>query len=153
VRYSQPVLYSHFANKEAIVAAVAVEGFVELAAALEEAATRPGAPGPSATRPGAPGAVRGLAAAYLAFAREHPALYDAMFTMSVGVPFAASDTPEPLHRAFAQLAGATRSEAEAEVLWATLHGLATLGRGGRFRPAAEAGRIDALSALLASPPA
>src|SRR4051794_41523423 len=37
IEYSQPVLYSHFANKDAIVAAVAVQGFEELGAALEAA--------------------------------------------------------------------------------------------------------------------
>src|SRR6201999_853225 len=39
IEYSQPVLYSHFANRDAIVAAVAVEGFEEIAAALREAAS------------------------------------------------------------------------------------------------------------------
>ena len=32
IEYSQPVLYSHFENRDAIVAAVAVEGFLELQA-------------------------------------------------------------------------------------------------------------------------
>ncbi|MGI5269502.1 hypothetical protein ACQEUU_10150 [Nonomuraea sp. CA-218870] len=31
VEYSQPVLYSHFDGKDAIVSAVAVDGFAELA--------------------------------------------------------------------------------------------------------------------------
>src|ERR1700751_2451136 len=34
ISYSQPVLYSHFANREEIVAAVAIEGFLELGLAL-----------------------------------------------------------------------------------------------------------------------
>ena len=38
IEYSQPVLYSHFENKDAIVAAVAVEGFAELADTLCAAA-------------------------------------------------------------------------------------------------------------------
>jgi len=37
VEYSQPVLYSHFDGKEAIKAAVAVEGFAELATGLTAA--------------------------------------------------------------------------------------------------------------------
>ena len=41
IEYSQPVLYSHFENRDAIVAAVAVEGFRELAVALREAASGP----------------------------------------------------------------------------------------------------------------
>jgi len=39
IEYSQPVLYSHFANRDAIVAAVAVEGFKELTVAFREAAS------------------------------------------------------------------------------------------------------------------
>src|SRR5215831_12249345 len=38
IEYSQPVLYSHFENRDAIVAAVAVEGFREITVALREAA-------------------------------------------------------------------------------------------------------------------
>ncbi|MGO6901486.1 TetR/AcrR family transcriptional regulator, partial [Rhizobium ruizarguesonis] len=38
IEYSQPILYSHFASRDAIVAAVAVEGFKELATVLREAA-------------------------------------------------------------------------------------------------------------------
>src|SRR5215831_18874246 len=37
IEYSQPVLYSHFANKDAIVAAVAIDGFTELAERLHQA--------------------------------------------------------------------------------------------------------------------
>jgi AcrR family transcriptional regulator len=53
VEYSQPVLYSHFAGKDAIVAAVAVEGFAELAAQLRAARTsgdRPSGDRPSGSR-------------------------------------------------------------------------------------------------------
>src|ERR1044072_10017518 len=37
IEYSQPVLYSHFASKDAIVAAVALEGFADLATRLDAA--------------------------------------------------------------------------------------------------------------------
>jgi AcrR family transcriptional regulator len=40
IEYSQPVLYSHFENRDAIVAAVAVEGFQEFTVVLREAASR-----------------------------------------------------------------------------------------------------------------
>jgi hypothetical protein len=55
--------------------------------------------------------------------------------MPSGLRFAADDTPEPLHFAFASLrdvfpdADGTR----AEVAWSALHGLATLQAGGRLR--------------------
>lgn len=59
IEYSQPVLYSHFAGKDAIVAAVALEGFTELAVRLR-AATRTGEP-----RAALEG-LEGLARAYMA---------------------------------------------------------------------------------------
>ena len=44
IEYSQPVLYSHFENKDAIVAAVAVQGFAELADILRSAADNVSSP-------------------------------------------------------------------------------------------------------------
>jgi AcrR family transcriptional regulator len=43
VEYSRPVLYSHFKGKDAIMTAVALEDFADLAAELR--AARPAAPG------------------------------------------------------------------------------------------------------------
>ena len=39
IEYSQPVLYSHFESRDAIVAAVAIEGFQEITATPREAAS------------------------------------------------------------------------------------------------------------------
>ena len=85
IEYSQPVLYNHFADKNAIIDAVAVEGFAELASALRSAAVRGW------------GAV---AQAYLDFAENQPALYDAMFTLASDLPFGTPEAPTPLHAAF-----------------------------------------------------
>ena len=133
IEYSQPVLYSHFDGKDAIVSAVALEGFGELAANLHTA--REGADSPDAE----PGAV---ARAYMEFARANPAVYEAMFTLKVDLTFAQSDTPPPLHAGFvemrsalAPLAGDRDVETFTEVVWSALHGLATLARAGRLRPA------------------
>ncbi len=70
------------------------------------------------------------------------ALYEAMFTLRVDLTFAKSDTPAPLHAAFielrealAPLAGDLDVETFTEVVWSALHGLATLSRAGRLRPA------------------
>src|SRR5260221_187829 len=71
IEYSQPVLYSHFENRDAIVAAVAVEGFAELAASLQDATTDTPSPND---------ALQSVARAYVAFAISNPAVYDAMFT-------------------------------------------------------------------------
>src|SRR3954452_24878328 len=46
IEYSQPVLYRHFKGKDAIMAAVAVEGFAEIASQLR--AARAGAATPRA---------------------------------------------------------------------------------------------------------
>ena len=146
VEYSQPVLYSHFDGKDAIVRAVAIEGFADLARQLSEA--RSNAPEP---RP----ALRAVCGAYLAFAAERPALYQAMFMLPIDVKFASDDTPTPLKAAFAELVGALRPfdahpDLRAEVTWAALHGLAVLSRSGRIRPETQAARTDLLVCQLIS---
>lgn len=137
IEYSQPVLYSHFENRDAIVAAIAVEGFVELAMALRQAAH-----GSTDRR----NALENVALAYLAFAREHPALYEAMFTMPTGLRFAEAETKSELKDAFAALAAVvtpSRSDVEVatETFWAALHGLAELERSNRIRHSARAERV------------
>jgi AcrR family transcriptional regulator len=133
IEYSQPVLYSHFEGKDAIVSAVALEGFGELAAALQNARKTAGSPDAEP---------RAVASAYMEFARANPALYEAMFTLRADLTFAQSDTPAPLHASFvelrealAPLAGDRDVETFTEVAWSTLHGLATLSQAGRLRPA------------------
>jgi AcrR family transcriptional regulator len=127
VEYSQPVLYSHFAGKDAIVAAVAIDGFATMAGLLRVA--------PDA---------RAVGRVYLDFAREHPALYDAMFAEPTALAFATDETPPALLEAFAELRRVTDSETAAEVFWSALHGLATLERGHRLRPGFAAQRLDLL---------
>lgn len=144
IAYSQPVLYSHFVNRDAIVAAVAVEGFRDLAQALQRAAD-----GSTDRRQ----AREKVAEAYLAFAREHPALYAAMFTMPSSLRFAEADTRAELKEAFAVLAAVVAPSSSdvdvaTELFWAALHGLAELERSGRIRPSARDERVAlAVSAL------
>ncbi|MET7287492.1 TetR/AcrR family transcriptional regulator [Streptomyces sp. NPDC005573] len=144
IEYSQPVLYSHFKGKVAIMAAVAVEGCAELAAELRRA------------RAGARGAREELAAVgetYTAFARLRPALYDAMFTHGVDLPFATPEAPAPLHEAFGELRAAVEPIAAegddvgllTETYWASLHGLVTLMRSGRLPEEAHAARLALLT--------
>ena len=90
VEYSQPVLYSHFDGKDAIKTAVAVEGFAELATGL--AAARAAAPDPAR-------ALAAVSDAYMDFARRRPALYDAMFSQTVDLPFATAAAPPPCTQA------------------------------------------------------
>lgn len=148
VEYSQPVLYSHFRGKDEIMAAVALDGFVELTAAVRAAVT-----------PDAPplDALAALCAAYSAFAERNPAVYDAMFALRTGLVFADEATPEPMQTAFAALldvfarvAGPTEPGLLTEVGWAALHGLVTLTRSGRLPPELAARRLDVLVDRLAA---
>ncbi|WP_026793325.1 TetR-like C-terminal domain-containing protein [Pleomorphomonas oryzae] len=137
IEYSQPVLYSHFENRTAIVAAVAVEGFKEIGEVLRSAADKAGGPAE---------AVDAVARAYLDFALGHPALYEAMFVLPTDLRFAEADTRAELRAAFDALAGVVtpfcaNAEVAAEAFWAALHGLAELERSGRIRPGMRGERV------------
>ncbi|MFE3319813.1 TetR/AcrR family transcriptional regulator [Nocardia sp. NPDC059195] len=141
IEYSQPVLYSHFANKAAIVGAVALQGCVEFAEKLKvarEAATTHSE------------VVANVARAYLDFATDNPARYDAIFEQKTDLEFGLN-APQPLRDAFAGLKAMFTPYAEGddlgartEVAWASLHGLATLERSSRLRPELRERRIALL---------
>ncbi|WP_371782677.1 TetR/AcrR family transcriptional regulator [Streptosporangium subroseum] len=131
IEYSQPVLYSHFKGKGAIMAAVAVEGCAEIAVEMRAVRT-------SATDPRQ--ALADIGAAYVAFAERRPALYDVMFTHIVELPFATPEAPPALQAAFGEIREAVRPfagddnlKALTETFWSGLHGLITLMRNGRLR--------------------
>ncbi|MGW4117795.1 TetR/AcrR family transcriptional regulator [Nocardia sp. NPDC004711] len=135
IEYSQPVLYSHFTSMEAIVAAVAVQGFAELADDLHATSAGRETPG---QRLGA------LATAYVEFGLSQPALYDAMFVQATDLAFGSAEAPEQLRRAFDEMRSAIRAspgdidpdaDTDTEVFWAALHGLVTLARSHRLRTA------------------
>src|ERR1700753_49396 len=92
IEYSQPVLYKHFAAMEHIASAVALDGFGELTDAMSAAQQRAGTPAE---------ALNSIAEAYLDFAARNPAVYDAMFTRTTTLRFAADDTPPELTAGFA----------------------------------------------------
>jgi|HubBroStandDraft_1064217.scaffolds.fasta_scaffold12252_4 AcrR family transcriptional regulator len=147
IEYSQPVLYSHFAGKADIIDAVAVEGFAELRLTLQNARAAAGTP---------EAALEELAEAYVGFALEHPALYDAMFTLSTELPFGRPETPRELQAAFGELveaitplAGERDPDTLAEVAWSALHGVATLTRARRLRPDHHQARLTMLVDQLA----
>src|SRR5580698_1333026 len=138
IEYSQPVLYSHFESRDAIVAAVALEGFRDIALAIREAAR--GSTGQRST-------LKRVAMAYLAFAFSRPALYAAMFVLPTNLHFAQADTRPELRAGFDALAAVVKpvcvdAESATETFWAVLHGLAELERSGRIRPGARDERID-----------
>ena len=82
---TQPVIYSVFAGRQALIDAVARDGFSDLAAALGAVDASPMA----------------RMRAYLDFAAANPRVYEAMFSMPSRLRFAADDTPGPLRHAFA----------------------------------------------------
>ena len=146
IEYSQPVLYSHFENRDAIIEAVAVEGFGELAVAMHQGKSKARSP---------EAALRGTARAYVEFAKANPALYDAMFTLATDLPFGRPEAPAQLHDAFDEirkavepLAGSRDPETLTEVVWSSMHGLASLARARRLRPDFHEKRMAILIDLL-----
>ncbi|MFE0328700.1 TetR/AcrR family transcriptional regulator [Streptomyces sp. NPDC058960] len=143
IEYSQPVLYSHFKGKDAIMAAVAVQGCADLAGELRAART---------AAEGARGAPAAVGKAYTDFARRRPALYDALFTHSVDLPFATPQALAALQKAFGELLRAVEPVAHegddpgllAETYWAGLHGLVMLMRSGRLPAQAHERRLALL---------
>jgi AcrR family transcriptional regulator len=135
IEYSQPVLYQHFKNKDAIIHAVALEGFAELAGVLRTARhSSSGDPGET---------LRAVARAYLGFATGSPVLYEAMLMFDAGPGQdgepAAEPTAEPsrevlteIEQAVAPLAAGRDPRVLSEVLWSAWHGLAALVHGGRL---------------------
>ncbi|MFF9279709.1 TetR/AcrR family transcriptional regulator [Streptomyces griseosporeus] len=148
IEYSQPVLYSHFRGKREIIGAVALEGAAELAAAVRAATAGMDAPRER---------VAALARAYLDFAERNPAVYDAIFQLDGGLPYAQEDTPEQLKDAFAALMENLAEVAGdgiepglfTEVFWASLHGIATLTRAERLLPEYAEARVELLVDRLA----
>jgi hypothetical protein len=134
---------------EGVAAAVAVQGFGELAEALA-----------SARRGATDGheALARVAHAFIGFAHDNPAMFDAMFVRATTLPFAAPDSPAELNAAFGELraavdlvAGTRDTDTLTEVVWAALHGLVTLGRSGRLRPEYRDVRVDLLVAGFSRP--
>ena len=131
---TQPVLYSAFASRQALIDAVALGGFNDLAAALTAVDASPMA----------------RMRAYLGFAAGRPRLYEAMFSLPSGLAFGADDTPEPLRHAFAGIRDAfpDADGTRAEVAWSALHGLATLQASGRLRASHVQARLDLAQRML-----
>lgn len=143
ISYSQPVLYSHFESREAILDAVAIEGFHELGLAMEKARV--------GSKRG--NAVKAVADAYLEFAASSPALYEVMFSLGLSVPFGEAATPRELRFGFSQLMKLFqgrnfRPEVTSELFWASLHGIAELTRTKRFPRGRQRERVRMLVELF-----
>lgn len=131
IDFSQPIIYQHFSSREDVIRTVALEGFSSLASRVRELDREQTDPA----------GVAKVCRVYLDFAREHPRLYEAMFTESVGLSFADEVTPPPLTDAFSAILSHVarhvpleRAESAAELVWACCHGLASLRASGRIPP-------------------
>jgi len=147
IEYSQPVLYGHFPQgKSQIVTAVALAGFDELATALLRSGSTLDDDAKGAHR------VRAVVTTYLDFAERHPATYEAMFRLPISAPFASAETPSSLRDGFDAIVGALRAldrppddlGTAAELLWAAMHGAATLRRADRLPAEHHQHRVDQL---------
>ncbi|MBV8213775.1 MAG: WHG domain-containing protein, partial [Verrucomicrobia bacterium] len=101
-------------------------------------------------------AIDSVATAYLNFAKASPALYEAMFSLSLRVPFDDPATPPELRFAFSQFlelfqGQSSKSEVISELFWASLHGIAELSRTKRFPLSRQRERLRALVELFTFP--
>ena len=125
--------YRHFPQREALLAALAAEGFEWLGAAQRNAARA--------------GGLRGMGEAYVAFALAHPQRFRLMFGGQIPIARHAR-LREVATQSFAGLSGALAARVpEAQggrdasvAAWALVHGLALLLMGNRIAPSALDGR-------------
>jgi AcrR family transcriptional regulator len=120
--------YRHFADKEALLAALAEEGFLQLRSSVEDAME------------GVPAALllEAIGVAYVRFAREQPSQFRVMFGSEMGDKRRYPGLMQADQAVFDLLCGAIRSAQEAGMLaagnparlgmvqWSMLHGVAAL---------------------------
>lgn len=135
----------HFPDRAALLTAVAAEGFLALAAAIQRAVHSDGTD-PRDADPGAGRQLAALGRAYIDFGLANPALFDLMFRPAELHP----DDPELQHaqrQAIRALAGtaarlvpsapdASTTPPLALISWALVHGLVVLTRDGALAGAA-----------------
>ncbi len=140
---SQPAPYRHFADRKALLEAVATEGFEEFTVALTAAAATGGTDD----------ALKAMALAYVTFGEANIELYRLMFASRL-VPEAGSgsalatvavDAFNRLREALSVTTPVDRVEEEAQLIWAQLHGLVMLKADGQIkRPLAELVEVSRL---------
>ena len=141
--------YRHFADRDALLAAVRDQAVMQLSQRMADGMSkvRAGAHTPTGARL----RVRAVGEAYLAFARTEPGLFDSAFAAADHPPQGASDQPTPLEHLQAALddlvqAGVLEPARRPNIefpTWATVHGLAVLLRGPlRSLPDREKTRLE-----------
>jgi len=153
VGVSQAAPYHHFADKDAIIAAVAEEGFLKLSEAMEDARAAAG----ESVR----ARLRAAGVGYVRFAVRHPSHFRVMFSGKVPVG-EYKELAAAGERAFTILMQSIAEGAEAGrlinkpllemavIAWSMMHGLAMLHVNGVLdRRAGGAGTIDELTEAAA----
>lgn len=128
VEYSAPVVYQHFANKDALVLELVAHGHRLL---LDEFRR-------SAEEPDIDRRMMRTAAEYVRFAGEHPHLYEVMNSATAGAgerrraAQPAVDVLKELLTAWSAAHRVTLTDLDeaCEIIWGTLYGLASLGAAG-----------------------
>jgi len=154
VGVSANAAYRHFADKDALLSALAAEGFRRFAARQAEAAASSTDPTQARTASGR---------AYIGFAQDHPALFRLMFSHFL-IASANPELQQTALEAFQGLIAATAKEAgtapddertmlAAVARWSLVHGLSHLILDGQLAP--FAGQVDHLidGVLKLKPPA
>ncbi len=136
---SRAAPYRHFADKEALLATLAGEGYRVLDRELERAATA-AAEGPAR--------LQAIALAYVAFARRHHRMFRLMFANDAILAGEGSERLlARLTDAVASMRGTPDDGAAAIAAWSLIHGLATLRLDDRM-PAADKLGVESIVALL-----
>jgi AcrR family transcriptional regulator len=134
---SHSAAYRHFADKEALLARIATQGFERLTAMMRAAK--------SACAPDPLRRLRNIGLAYVEFGRQHPHHLQIMFGGQIGDLHAHPELALVAREAFDELAGTVREGRRCGAIrngdertatlasWALVHGLAMLLAGGRVR--------------------
>ena len=136
--------YKHFATREALLAALAAQGFEALAERTRMAAMVPGA------------GLDAMGLAYIGFALDQPAVYRVMFSDAVDksafpdLQKASLGSFDVLRSAMTRAYGLERADAAATSAWALVHGLALLLLDRQLPSSLSAGKppIEAARAVL-----
>ena len=151
---SQAAPYRHFADKQALLAAVAEEGFRSLTEAMRQA---------SAPHEGDPlGRFRALGHAYVGFATAHPALYRVMFGQAAADRSAYPSLGAAAEETFGLLVAAIRDcqraglvrpgdpEELALAAWSASHGLSSLAVDGQLAVMGERSLEAVIQVVMAN---
>ncbi|GAA2845987.1 hypothetical protein Acy02nite_47720 [Actinoplanes cyaneus] len=125
VEYAAPIVYQHFANKDALVLELAAHGYRMMLAELEQ----------TAQEPDIDRRMMQLALEYVRFAGEHPHLYQVMNGPAVDAEdrrraaAAAIAVLEELLTAWSAAHDVVLADVEeaCDIVWGTLYGIASLG--------------------------